>query len=145
MASALLVLSIIDFRTYEIPFSINIFIGILGIIRVIQDYNHWLTYLIGFCSVSLFLLFLYGISGGRAIGGGDIKLMAAAGLVLGWKSVILAFFCGCILASVIHLIRMKISNEEHILAFGPYLSMGIFLTMLYGESFLTWYISICLG
>lgn len=145
LASALLALSMIDIRTYEIPFGINVFIGILGIIRVLQDYQNWLTYIIGFCSVSLFLLFLYEISDGRAIGGGDIKLMAAAGLVLGWKSIILAFFGACILGSVIHIIRMKISKEEHILAFGPYLSMGIFLTMLYGESFLTWYINICLG
>lgn len=32
--------------------------------------------------------------------------MFGAGLLLGWKGAILAFFVGCILGSVIHLIRM---------------------------------------
>ena len=46
--SALLVLSVIDWRTYEIPPSLNIFIGILGIIRLALDYTHWYNYVIGF-------------------------------------------------------------------------------------------------
>jgi leader peptidase (prepilin peptidase)/N-methyltransferase len=145
MVSALLVLSMIDFRTYEIPVGINVFIGVLGLIRMGLDYKNWMFYLIGFGSVSLFLLLLYFITKGRGIGGGDIKLMAAAGLVLGWQLIILAFIGGCILGSIIHLIRMKVSMEDSVLAFGPYLSMGIFFSMLYGESFIRWYIRICIG
>ena len=37
MASALLVLSVIDFRTYEIPFGINVFIFIIAIIHLVLD------------------------------------------------------------------------------------------------------------
>jgi leader peptidase (prepilin peptidase)/N-methyltransferase len=144
MVSALLVLSVIDFRTYEIPVGINVFIGVLGLVRLGLDYKNWMLYLIGFGSVSLFLLLLYFFTKGRGIGGGDIKLMAAAGLVLGWKMIILAFIVGCILGSIIHLIRMKVSKEDSVLAFGPYLSMGIFFSMLYGESFIRWYLQMCL-
>lgn len=144
MASALLALSVIDFRTYEIPFGFNVFITCLGIFRVALDRENWSEYVIGFFAVSLFLELLLIVSKGRAIGGGDVKLMAAAGLVLGWKLIILAFFAGCILGSVIHIIRMKVSQAEHMLAMGPYLSMGILLAALFGNQFINWYFGILL-
>ena len=109
MTSALIVLSVIDWQTYEIPVSINI------------------------------LLVIYLLSGGRAIGGGDIKLMVACGLILGWQLIILAFFLGCIIGSVIHLIRIRVSGAGHMLAMGPYLSAGIFIAALWGNSWIHWY------
>ncbi|MDE7430285.1 MAG: prepilin peptidase [Lachnospiraceae bacterium] len=139
MASALIVLSVIDFRTYEIPFGINLFILALGLIRVVTDLQHILNYLIGLLAVSIVLAVLYYASGGRAIGGGDVKLMAACGLLLGWKLIILAFLLGCVLGAVIHVIRMKVSGEGRVLAMGPYLSLGVLISALWGEQMLNWY------
>ena len=139
--SALLVLTVIDWRTYEIPIGINIFIFILGCLRVVLDFSHFSGYLIGFFAVSGLLLLLYIATKGRAIGGGDIKLMAVAGLLLGWKLVLLGFFIGCILGSVIHIIRMKVSGADRVLAMGPYLSAGLFLAMLWGNNFIGWYLN----
>lgn len=139
MASALLVLSVIDFRTYEIPFGINVFIFILACIHMLLDLARWKDYVIGFFAVSAFLYLLYLLSKGRAIGGGDIKLMAAAGMMLGWKAIIIAFVMGCILGSVIHSLRMKLTNEDHVLAMGPYLAAGILLVALWGDSLLQMY------
>lgn len=138
--SALLVLSVIDWRTYEIPIGINIFILVLGILHTALDYSNWLTYVVGFFSVSLFLFLLLWISKGRAIGGGDVKLMAVAGLLLGWKLAILAFFIGCIVGSVIHLLRMKLSGADKVLAMGPYLSVGLFIAALWGNAMIGWYL-----
>ena len=139
MASALLALSVIDFRTFEIPFGFNVFIAGLGLIRLFTDVSNWTEYVIGFFAVSAVLELLLILSKGRAIGGGDVKLMAAAGLLVGWKLIVLAFFIGCILGSVIHIIRMKVSHVEHMLAMGPYLSMGILIAALYGNQFINWY------
>ena len=139
MASALLVLSVIDFRTYEIPFGINLFILALGLVRAATDFSNILTYLIGSLSVSIVLAILYYATGGRAIGGGDVKLMAACGLLLGWKLIILAFLLGCVLGALIHVIRMKVSGEGRVLAMGPYLSMGVLIAALWGRRLLTWY------
>lgn len=142
MASALLVLSVIDFRTYEIPFGINVFIFILGCINLGLDWADWKNYLVGFFAVSAFLYLLYLLTKGRAIGGGDIKLMAAAGMLLGWKKIILAFVLGCILGSVIHLVRMRVTKAEHVLAMGPYLSAGIFIAALWGDSLIWMYLNL---
>ncbi len=139
MFSALITLSVIDFRTYEIPFGINLFILTLGLIRVALDYQNFLDYLIGFISVSGFLYLLFLLTKGRGIGGGDIKLMAVSGLMLGWKCNIFALAIGCIVGSIIHIIRMKVSKEDHVLALGPYLSVGIMVAALWGEALLQWY------
>lgn len=141
LVSALITLSVIDFRTYEIPVGINLFILALGLIRVTTDDSNWLSYAVGFILVSGFLYIVYLITGGRGIGGGDIKLMAVCGLLLGWKLILLSFVLGCIIGSIIHLIRMKVSGQGHVLAFGPYLSMGVMLSVFAGNQLIAWYVS----
>lgn len=140
--SMLIALSVIDWRTYEIPFGLNIAILVFGIINMAFNYKNFLYYLIGMVCVSGFLLLLYLITKGRGIGGGDIKLMAAAGLLLGWKHIILALILGCIIGSVIHITLMKVSDKGRMLAFGPYLSVGIVISMLCGDRLLNWYLGI---
>lgn len=142
MASALLTLSVIDWRTFEIPFGINVFLGILGVATACIDHAFFSSHVIGAVLVSGFLFLLYILSSGRAIGGGDIKLMAVCGLILGWQKILLAFVLGCILGSVIHLLRMKFSGQGKMLALGPYLSAGIFLSALFGDAWIAWYLSL---
>ena len=142
MTSALVVITVIDERTYQIPVSMNLFIGLIGVIMTVYDYKHILSHLIGMVCVSLFLYALYYFSSGQAIGGGDIKLMATAGLVLGAKNIIFAFILACILGSVIHTIRMKVSKKNNLLAMGPYLSAGIFIAALWGSHFWNWYMGL---
>lgn len=141
LVSALLALSVIDFRTYEIPIGFNVFILTLGLIHLALDYPNWLQYVIGLVAVSIFLYLIYVLTKGRGIGGGDIKLMAACGLLLGWQLIIMAFLMGCIIGSVVHLIRMRLSGAEHVLAMGPYLSVGVLIAVLWGEKILGWYLS----
>ena len=144
--SMFLVITVIDERTQEIPFALNVVIGVLGIIRILFDREYLLDYLIGFFCVSVFMLIILiigrAVRGVDAFGGGDIKLMAAAGLFVGWKEVILAFFIGCILGAVIHTIRMKVCGKERVLAFGPYLCAGLTIAMLFGMNIINWYVSL---
>ena len=141
LISALIVLSIIDWRTYEIPIGINYFILTLGLIMTAIHYEDWLNHVIGFFAVSVFIWIIIIATKGRGMGGGDMKLMAVAGLMLGWKEIILAFVIGCILASIIHVARMRITKADHVLAFGPYLAAGIFIAAMFGNQMIGWYIS----
>ncbi len=143
MFSALVILSVIDWRTFEIPVQLNWFIFGLGVIGTITDLEHWKDHVIGLVCVSGFLMILYYATGGRGIGGGDVKLMAAAGLLVGWQNILLALMLGAILGSVIHIARMRISGQEHMLAFGPYLAAGIVIAVLYGEPMIRWYLALC--
>lgn len=144
--SVLLCLSIIDGCTKYIPVEFNIILFILGLIRLYIHIDVWFEYVIGLVVVSGFL-FLVNLIVSRimkidsVIGGGDIKLMAAAGLLLGWKLIILALMIGCVLGALIHLILMATKKGNHVLAFGPYLSMGIFIAMIWGQQLVSWYLS----
>lgn len=142
MTSALLVISVVDWRTYEIPLPCSLFVLGLGIAACVLDLPRIKEHLIGLVAVSAVLYLLYILSGGRAIGGGDVKLMGAAGLLLGVKLIVLAFFLGCILGSVIHVLRMKLSGSGHMLAMGPYLSAGILISALWGNQLISWYLGL---
>lgn len=142
VASALLVISVIDFRTFEIPLGLTIFIAVLGVVATIVDFDQLALHLIGMCSVGLVLEILFIASAGNWVGGGDATLMMAAGLVIGWQKITAAFFIACILGSVIHSIRMKLSEADHVLALGPYLSMGICIMMIWGDRLISWYVSL---
>ncbi|MBR5596416.1 MAG: prepilin peptidase [Lachnospiraceae bacterium] len=141
-ASALLTLSVIDFRILEIPIGINYCILVLGLIHLGLNYQKFWNYSLGFLSVSAGLFVLYQVTKGKGIGGGDIKLMAVSGLLLGVKANILAFLLACILGSIIHSIRMKITKADHVLALGPYLAAGILIALLWGEGMIAWYMNL---
>lgn len=143
LSSVFIVISVIDFKTYEIPVGLNIAIGILAVIRVAMDLDNIVNHLIGAVAVSGFMLICLFISraiaGVDAFGGGDIKLMVAVGLFAGWKEVILGFLFGCLCGAVIHSIRMKATGADRVLAFGPYLCIGLFISILSGEHIINWY------
>ena len=139
-ASALLALSVIDWRTQEIPLGFILLILTLGLVRLFTDLENWSQYVIGLFAVSVFLLLIDLVTKGRGIGHGDIKLMAATGLLLGWKLIIIAFIMACIIGTVVHLIRMAVKKVGRKLAFGPYLSMGICIAMIWGEQLVSWYL-----
>ncbi|MCR5625017.1 MAG: A24 family peptidase [Lachnospiraceae bacterium] len=143
--TALITISMVDFRIYEIPDSYNLFILILGIFISIIDRNEIVSHLIGMVVISgfLFLVALISVFMGReAMGGGDIKLMFASGLVLGVKGIVVAFIVGCIAGSVIHLVRMLVTKADHQLSFGPYLAMGMVYSVFFGERTCNWYLNI---
>lgn len=139
--SMLLVLSVIDWRTYIIPNGINLTIFVLGLVRLATDFANWPTYVIGMASVSLVFLLLHILTGGNGLGMGDVKLVAAAGLLLGWPKMILAVLVGSVSGAVIHSIRMK-GGAGHKLAFGPYLAAGIWFSALVGQPLISAYLSL---
>ncbi len=141
LLSALLTLSVIDIRTREIPIQTTIFIGILALIRLFINFSDIQNKLLGLLIVPGILLLILLISRGAAIGGGDVKLMAGAGLFMGFPLTLLSFVLACGIGSVVHLIRMAFFGAKRDLAMGPYLALGIAVSVLYGEALLNWYFS----
>ena len=139
--SMLLVLSVIDWREFIIPNGINLVIFLLGVVRLVTDLDNWLLYLVGMVSVSLVFLLLHVLTGGNGLGMGDVKLVAAAGLLLGWPRMILAILVGSVAGILIHSQRMKKGAGKR-LAFGPYLAGGIFFAALLGTRIITAYLGL---
>ena len=98
------------------------------------------SHLFGAVAVSGPLFLLAWITQG--IGYGDVKLMAAAGLLLGWPNILLAMliasFAGSLVALHQLLIQKKSGKEK--IPLGPFLALGIIFALFWGEPMLSWYI-----
>ncbi len=140
LVSALLILSVIDWKTYEIPSGINRFTACLGVVNLFLHRDQWQVHILGLLCGGILFLSVYYLTKKRGIGGGDVKLMAAAGLYLGWKLIIVASFFGCLYACIIHLLRMRFCKSGPVFALGPYLAAGIVTALWFGESIVAWYI-----
>ncbi len=67
----------------------------------------------------------YYLTRGKGIGGGDVKLAAAAGLFMGGQRILPAMLAGLAAGAAIHPVLMKLKGKGRVLALGPYLSFGI--------------------
>lgn len=139
--SMFLVLSVIDWRTFTIPNGINLVILLLGIVRVLTDRGNYLDYLIGMAAVGGTFLLLHILTRGQGLGMGDVKLVGAAGLLLGLPKMILGITLGSLAGAIIHSVRMK-HGADRKLAFGPYLAAGIWVSTLVGGPLINAYLSL---
>ena len=78
-------------------------------------------------------------------GMGDIILMAAGGLMLGWKATVVAAFIAIFLGAFYALIikiKARNSDEDEVkaFAFGPFLTIGLALASFFGTELMDWYI-----
>ncbi len=89
-----------------------------------------LSGLIGFAMAGVLFLVVYLISR-KGLGGGDVKLMAASGLYLGFNGVLPAMLYGSVLASVfaIILIAAKKIGRKDAIPLVPFLYVGMLLTV----------------
>ena len=141
--SCLVAVAGIDLDHGIIPDRFNLIIGGLGLLlAVFTQQPTWLDRAIGFAAVSLPLLVVAMVTGG--MGEGDIKLFAACGLLAGWKLTLLAFLFASVLAAVIGggLLALGRANRKTPIPFGPFISLGVILTLLAGEPLIRWYLSL---
>lgn len=77
----------------------------------------------------------------RAIELGDTYLMFAAGALLGTQAIIVSALLGIIAAAIFGVI-IKLVTKDSKFAFGPYLSIGIAVAMIWGNDIAQWYIGL---
>jgi leader peptidase (prepilin peptidase)/N-methyltransferase len=141
---ALLTVTVVDFKTMEIPDSMHIVLIVCAVAAyfVYPDVG-WLSRLIGLFCISV-PMFIFAIVKEGAFGLGDVKLMGAAGLLLGWPAVLLATFIGIITGGIyaVGLLITKSKGRADHFAFGPFLSLGIFVSLLFGDYLIIWYLGL---
>ncbi len=77
------------------------------------------------------------------MGGGDIKLLAMMGTIIGWKGVIFTIFASSVIGSCVGITMMLIKNKnmKFAIPFGPFLSIGAIAYVFLGSQFIAWYFS----
>jgi leader peptidase (prepilin peptidase)/N-methyltransferase len=74
----------------------------------------------------------------EAMGGGDVKLMAAVGAFLGWSDALLAVFLASFFGAFLG-IGLRVFKGSERLPFGPCLVLGSVAALLWGEKIVSWY------
>lgn len=150
IATGLMALLVYDLRWYLLPnriiYPLAGIAGLLALIRVstaseplqaVVD-----TALAVVVGGGLFYV-LFQVSGGKWIGGGDVKLGWLLGLVLGTPGqAALMIFIAALLGTLVSLplvVRKKLERNS-IIPFGPFLIVGAFVAMLFGQSIIDWYL-----
>ncbi len=77
----------------------------------------------------------------EGMGGGDIKLLAWIGAVLGWQSIPFVIICSSIFGSFVGLVMTRKSNKglKTVIPFGPYLALGALIFIFGGDGIGKWY------
>ena len=133
----LMVLSLWDIDRKEIPYICSILIAVMGLISFFTASIPWYEHLIGAVIIAVPFAILAFLG---AMGGGDVQLMAAAGLLLGW-SIVPAAMIGIILGAVFGII-IKAMTKHNLICFGPFLSVGIAAGYLFGSDIINAYLGL---
>jgi leader peptidase (prepilin peptidase)/N-methyltransferase len=78
------------------------------------------------------------------MGGGDIKLLAMMGAIVGWQGVLFTIFVASLVGTLAGLAVMLQSRKGMKLAvpFGPFLSIGSITYIFFGTPLITWYFNL---
>jgi leader peptidase (prepilin peptidase) / N-methyltransferase len=141
LISLLMIIFVSDIRYMIIPDKVLLFFAVIFIIeRIFVPLSPWWDSLVG-AFVGFTLLMLIAVVSKGGMGGGDIKLFALLGFVLGWKMVLLAFFFSTLYGTAFGLIGMalgKVRRGEP-MPFGPYIVLGTLTVYFFGQAILQWY------
>lgn len=161
-------ISAIDFRLRIIPDQSNILLAIIGIALAVIKYlnplkfpyqgsflgsyaqvlaqNQSLVINLIIAAVVAFALFggIIFFTKGRGMGLGDLKLAVPIALLLSWPDAIVAFVFAFIIGAVFGIVMMinKKATMKQAVPFGPFLALGVYVLIFYGQPILQWYFSL---
>jgi len=151
IASIFIVIFVYDLKHYIIPDKIiypaivitlgfNLFNNIQYSIFNIQSI---FNFLFPAFLASLFFYTIIVITKGKGMGGGDVKLAFLMGLLLGWPIILVSLFLSFIFGSLIGIFLILIGKKKigSIIPFGPFLIVGTFVGLFWGEGIIEWYLN----
>jgi leader peptidase (prepilin peptidase)/N-methyltransferase len=144
----LVALSLYDLYWLELPtglvYGALVFSFIFSVTLAIsqKDFSIIQSSLLGsFLLGGLFWL-LYQISGGKWIGGGDVRLGFAMGFFLGWQRSLLGLSLAAYIGTIVIIIAVVLGRyrRKMKLPFGPLLIAGWYICFLWGQHIIDWYL-----
>lgn len=146
----LIVIFVFDLKHYIIPDKVVFpLIGIAFLFNLFFSFYRWdfsffLNGLLSAFFASLFFLGLFLFSKGEWFGLGDVKLIFFMGLLLGSPSILVALFSAHLIGAImgVGLMSLKKKGLKSEIPFAPFLIIGTYLGLFYGEKIVFWYLSI---
>ena len=142
---ALIALTLIDLDEQLLPDNITLPLLWLGLLANTQYiFTTPISAIIGAASGYLILWSIYWIfrilTGKEGMGYGDFKLLAALGAWLGWQILPIIILISALLGALAGISYMFIRKKNLAFPFGPYLAIAGWITLLWHQSLLIWYL-----
>jgi leader peptidase (prepilin peptidase)/N-methyltransferase len=147
-ASGLIIASFVDIEHRIIPDEISLGGIVVGLIlsslipTVQQTSSMGVGFLRSFLGALIggLIIYLTGLLGEaifkkEAMGGGDVKFLAMIGAFLGWKKVLISFFIAPLFGALVG-IGVKIKTKSSLIPYGPFLALGAWISLFWGEKIL---------
>ncbi len=143
LISLCMIVIVSDIKYMIIPDRVNLFFLILFLIELmfIQTESWWDPLAGLLVGIAVPLVIILVSRGG--MGGGDMKLLAVFGILLGWKLVLLSFFLATLFGTVVGIIGMMMGfiKKGKPFPFGPFLVMGALIAYFFGKDLIDLYIT----
>jgi leader peptidase (prepilin peptidase)/N-methyltransferase len=146
----LIAIFVTDYLYYIIPdMFVVLLLGLTIIYRVslvsfgIMQMNDLIMGIFGMVLSVLFIGSLWFFTKGKGMGFGDVKLMIPLSLLLGWPNNLVGLFLSFLLGGLIggFLLLSKKRKMGQVVPFGPFLILGTFISLIWGDQILGWYLS----
>lgn len=152
ISSYFIMIFLFDFRWYIIPDGLTfsgiaitilwLFLGTFGM-HIYTETDFLMRFIVAFC---VFLIFfaLWFFSSGKAMGFGDVKLVILLGLLLGWPQILPAMFISFSVGALVGIVAiiLKRKKMKSQIPFGPFLVLGSFIGIFWGEQIFNWYLGL---
>lgn len=135
----LLAITIIDLNLGVIPDVLLLAFGVLSAVYVLGSPTPLLNHIITAVVAFVFFLVIYSVTRGRGIGFGDVKYALFIGFLLSPAQLVISFYAAFLTGAVISIILIvggKKKLKGGSIAFGPFLSLGIIISLLFENQIL---------
>lgn len=141
LISLLVIIFVSDLTYMIIPDKVLLVFALIFFIeRIFLPLQPWWDALLG-AAIGFSLLLIIAIVSKGGMGGGDIKLFAVLGFVLGTKLMLLTFFFSTLFGAVFGIGGMivgKLTKRKPI-PFGPFIALATLVVYFYGTEIIAWY------
>ncbi len=138
LSYTLIIISFIDLKHYIVPDSLSVPLIALGLLSGL--FQHMLVHsiigaLVGFASMLAIQFMGKALFKKEALGGGDVKLMAAIGAFIGAKGIFFSIICGSLIGSIVGIIMIVMSKAgmKTAIPFAPFLSLAAVIYIFVGK------------
>jgi prepilin signal peptidase PulO-like enzyme (type II secretory pathway) len=152
----LVALAVYDTRWYLLPdvmvfplIAVGLAIGLTRFVYVegLEPGQAILNMALGVVVISGLYFALHEFSSGKWVGFGDVKLGVFIGVILGWQGALLALFLANLIGLIFVLppLLLKKLQTSSKIPFGPFLIVATFITFLWGQRIIEWYLQSIVG
>ncbi|MEH7442339.1 prepilin peptidase [Bacillus sp. JJ1122] len=143
LVSLFIIITVSDVAYMLIPDKVLlVFAGIFAVERFFSPLSPWWDSIAG-AAAGFFLLLMIALISKGGMGGGDVKLFALIGFVVGSKTMLLSFFFATFYGAFFGIIAMLLGfvKKKQAIPFGPFIAIGTLTAYFFGSKIVEWYLN----